>query len=63
MGMNTILGQPKQAVGVGGVRNYMNGTTSGDLQGSIANALTQMSENELINYINPSCFEQNLSLV
>lgn len=26
-------------------------------QGTIANALSQMSDNELINYINPNCFE------
>ncbi|CAG7725985.1 unnamed protein product [Allacma fusca] len=31
---------------------------NGELQGPIANALTQMSDNELINYINPSCFDQ-----
>lgn len=39
---------------------------SGDLQphqGTITNALTQMSDNELINFINPSCFEQNVPLV
>ena len=29
-----------------------------ELQGPLANALTQMSDNELINYINPSCFDQ-----
>jgi hypothetical protein len=27
-------------------------------QGSFANALTQLSDNELLNYINPSCFDQ-----
>lgn len=31
--------------------------------GAIATALTQMSENELMNYINPSCFEQNVPLI
>jgi len=31
---------------------------NGELQGTLANALTQMSDNELINYINPSCFDQ-----
>lgn len=64
---NNNQSQPETGVvGVGiGPQNYM-GATPGDLHahpGSIANALTQMSENELINYINPSCFEQNLSLV
>jgi hypothetical protein len=35
----------------------------GDLQGhqtNLTSVITQMSDNELINYINPSCFEQNL---
>ena len=27
-------------------------------QGSFANAITQLSDNELLNYINPSCFDQ-----
>jgi len=43
------------------VINIMGGDLQGDQsfnQGSIANALTQMSDNELLRYINPSCFEQ-----
>jgi hypothetical protein len=40
--------------------------TGGELQanpGTITNAFTQMSENELMNYINPSCFEQGLMVL
>ncbi|XP_021950843.1 nuclear factor of activated T-cells 5 isoform X1 [Folsomia candida] len=65
--LNTVASvassQPPSAVptGLAPQTGYMVGGGNGDFQvhsGSIANALTQMSENELINYINPSCFEQ-----
>jgi hypothetical protein len=39
--------------------SYMVGDLQGH-QGTITNAITQMSDNELINYINPSCFDQSL---
>ena len=46
--------QPQQQQGPGGNVVFINS----ELQGPLANALTQMSDNELINYINPSCFDQ-----
>jgi len=39
------------------VMNLMEGVLGGT-QSSLTNAFTQLSDNELLNYINPSCFDQ-----
>jgi len=67
---HNIQGQQHQQPGLNSMVNSMGNSGGvvfnnvvGDLQGhqgNITNAITQMSDNELINYINPSCFEHNL---
>jgi len=56
-----VSSQPTPTIASNGTINPTN--FIGELQphqGTFANALTQLSDNELMNYINPSCFEQNL---
>lgn len=56
-GASCVHQQAQTAPRLTNVIGLMGGELQGD-QGSIANALTQMSDNELLNYINPNCFEQ-----